>query len=159
MHHARHGVRHFDTDGRLPRDRALDAEGLQRLDQLAAHLLDLGQPRVAVLGGRGVQQIDGRDQDTFGDNGRSDRLRRLDLGRLRGRGKGERCLLLLLEVSLLPCPLPASPVFSRLLSTTNGCHPTVSKPRADRANSPTSTPPAVPTVWCTPWARAAGSTP
>src|SRR5207247_9148021 len=59
-----------------------------------------------------------------------------------------------------PAFAPAfSPAFSPALNATSGCHPTVSRPRADRANSPTSTPPAVPTAWCTPWARAAGNTP
>src|SRR2546430_435868 len=56
-------------------------------------------------------------------------------------------------------PLPPSLACSRVLSTTSGCQPTVRRPNADSANTPTSTPPAVPTVWCTPWARAAGNTP
>src|SRR5256886_13806786 len=73
------------------------------------------------------------------------------------RGKGASASLLKPRFS--PFPLPPSPAFSPVLSTTSGCHPTVSRPRADRANSPTSTPPAVPTAWCTPWARAAGNTP
>ena len=56
-------------------------------------------------------------------------------------------------VSRFPIPV------SRVRSTTSGCHPTVSKPSAESANSPTSTPPAVPTTWWTPWASSAGTRP
>src|SRR2546426_1205105 len=55
-------LRDHGTDG-PPGDRALDAERVQRLDQLLPHLLDLGESGLAVLGGRGIQQIDGGDQD------------------------------------------------------------------------------------------------
>ena len=62
-----------------------------------------------------------------------------------------------------PFPLPPSPAFSaafsRVLRATSGCHPIVRIPRADSANTPTSTPPAVPTVRCTAWASTAGSMP